>query len=114
MSTSSYRADGGTQRGHLDIAHFITTPQGDIAGRVLVVDDLADTGHTLRAVLERLRAAYPGVVEMRTAVLWVKRGSTFVPDFHVERLADDPWIHQPFETYDSLDIDELLARHEPR
>ena len=37
-------------QGHLDIARFITTPKGEIAGKVLLVDDLADTGHTLRAV----------------------------------------------------------------
>jgi uncharacterized protein len=34
MSTSSYRADAGTVQGHLDIARFITTPKGEIAGRV--------------------------------------------------------------------------------
>ena len=46
MSTSSYRADAGTVQGHLDIARYITTPQGEIAGKVLLVDDLADSGHT--------------------------------------------------------------------
>ena len=52
MSTSSYRADAGTVQGNLDIARFITTPKGEIAGRVLLVDDLADSGHTLKAVIE--------------------------------------------------------------
>ena len=33
MSTSSYRAAAGKVQGHLDIAHYITTPQGQIAGR---------------------------------------------------------------------------------
>ena len=47
MSTSSYRAEAGTVQGHLDIARFITTPKGEIAGRVLLVDDLADSGHTV-------------------------------------------------------------------
>ena len=45
MSTSSYRAEAGTVQGHLDIARFITTPKGEIAGKVLLVDDLADSGH---------------------------------------------------------------------
>jgi hypoxanthine phosphoribosyltransferase len=58
MSTSSYRADAGTVQGHLDIARFITTPKGEIAGRVLLVDDLADTGHTLKAVFEMLKSNY--------------------------------------------------------
>src|SRR6218665_2950417 len=43
MSTSSYRAEAGPVRGHLDIARFITTPRGEIAGKVLLVDDLADS-----------------------------------------------------------------------
>ena len=52
MSTSSYRANAGTVRGNLDIARFITTPNGEIAGRVLLVDDLADSGETLHAVID--------------------------------------------------------------
>src|SRR6201989_2113346 len=51
MSTSSYRAEAGTIQGHLDIAHYITTPRGEIAGKVLLVDDLADSGHPLHKVV---------------------------------------------------------------
>lgn len=111
MSTSSYRAEGGTLRGHLDLARFITTPRGELAGRVLVVDDLADTGHTLSAVLDLLRSRYPAIESMRSAVLWVKASSTFVPDYHVVRLRGDPWIDQPFEAYDAVDVAQLLARY---
>jgi len=111
MSTSSYRAQSGTVRGNLDLARFITTPRGELAGRVLVVDDLADTGHTLSAVIELLRARYPAIESLRSAVLWVKASSTFTPDYHVVRLPDDPWIDQPFETYDATDVEQLLARY---
>ena len=58
MSTSSYRAEAGTVQGNLDIARYITTPKGEIAGKVLLVDDLADTGHTLNAVIHQLRNNY--------------------------------------------------------
>jgi hypothetical protein len=44
MSTSSYRSDAGTIQGRLDMAKYITMPKGELAGRVLLVDDLADTG----------------------------------------------------------------------
>src|ERR1043165_341470 len=44
MSTSSYRAEGGTIQGRLDMAKYITMPKGELAGRVLLVDDLADSG----------------------------------------------------------------------
>src|SRR3990167_9225180 len=98
ISTSSYRADAGTVQEHLDIAKFITTPQGEIAGRVLLVDDLADTGHTLQAVIGMLRENYPAITEMRSAVLWSKASSTFAADYSVEFLPTNPWIHQPFES----------------
>lgn len=110
MSTSSYRANAGTVQGHLDIANFITTPQGEIAGRVLLVDDLADTGHTLDSVMRRLREKYPSITEMRSAVIWTKAQSTFEADYSAEFLPSNPWIHQPFESYDRLRPAELLAK----
>ncbi len=110
MSTSSYRADAGTIQGHLDIARYITTPKGDIAGKVLLVDDLADTGHTLNAVVQMLKNNYAPISELRTAVIWTKGVSGFEPDYSVEFLPTNPWIHQPFETYDSLSPDKLLEK----
>ena len=110
MSTSSYRAESGTVQGHLDIAHYITTPQGEIAGRVLLVDDLADSGHTLHAVVELLKNKDPAITELRSAVIWTKGLSNFTPDYSVEFLPTNPWIHQPFETYDSLRPEKLLEK----
>jgi len=55
MSTSSYRSEGGTLQGHLDIARYITTPKGEI-----------------------------------------------VPT--------NPWIHQPFEAYDTMRPVHLLEK----
>ena len=110
MSTSSYRAEAGTLRGHLDIGRFIATPKGEIAGRVLLVDDLADSGVTLTAVVKRLQESYPPITELRTAVIWSKGISTFRADYSVEDLPTNPWIHQPSEGYDSLTPDKLLKK----
>src|SRR5438067_13497118 len=41
-ATSSYRAEAGEIVRHLDIARHITTPQGQIAGKVLRADGLPD------------------------------------------------------------------------
>jgi hypoxanthine phosphoribosyltransferase len=114
MSTSSYRAQAGTQRGQLDLARFISTPRGEIAGRVLLVDDLADTGHTLRAVVELLRTSYPAITELRSAVLWVKAVSSFTPEYFVEFLPTNPWIHQPFEAYDGVGPEAIAMRVDAR
>ncbi len=110
MSTSSYRAEAGTVQGHLDIAKYITTPQGEIAGRVLLVDDLADSGHTLQAVVKMLRERYSPITELRTAVIWTKGVSAFQPDYSVEYLPTNPWIHQPFEVYDRMRIEDVLDK----
>ena len=99
MSTSSYRSDGGTVQGHLDIARFITTPKGEIAGRVLLVDDLADSKNN-----------YSPITELRSAVIWTKGVSSFTPDFSVEYLPTNPWIHQPFEAYDTTRPANLLEK----
>ena len=77
MSTSSYRADAGTVQGNLDIARFITTPKGEIAGKVLLVDDLADSGHTLIKVIDQLKNNYAPITELRSAVIWTKGVSAF-------------------------------------
>ena len=109
MSTSSYRANAGTVQSHLDIARYITTPKGEIAGKVLLVDDLADSGVTLRAVVDRLRGT-PSIRELRSAVIWTKGVSSYTPDYYVELLPTSPWIHQPFEEYDELRPDGLAKK----
>ena len=111
MSTSSYRDGHGTKQGHLDIAHYITTPKGQIAGRVLLVDDLADSGKTLQAVVDMLRARYPSITDLHSTILWTKGISAFTPDYSVEHLPTSPWIHQPFEMYDGMSVQQLETRH---
>lgn len=110
MSTSSYRAQEGTEQGNLDIARYITTPRGEIAGRVLLVDDLADSGVTLNGVINLLRTQYAPISELRSAVIWTKGVSSFTPDYSVEFLPTNPWIHQPFEGYDSMRPAQLLEK----
>lgn len=109
MSTSSYRAQAGTVQGHLDLAQHITMPRGQLAGRILLVDDLADSGVTIEAVVDRLKRV-PEVTELRSAVLWTKGVSRYKPDYCVEFLETNPWIHQPFEVYDGMTPMGLLKR----
>ena len=97
-------------QGVLDIARYITTPKGEIAGKVLLVDDLADTGKTLKAVIDQLRGDYAPITELRSAVIWTKGVSSFEADYSVEFLPTNPWIHQPFEGYDSMRPEQLIAK----
>ena len=112
LSTHSYTAEGGTIRGELVIAEHMTMTKPRLGDRVLLVDDMVDSGHTLAAVHDELPRRFPHIVEAKTAVLWWKACSVFEPDFFVEYLPDNPWIHQPFEVYDDLDPAKLRKRIE--
>jgi hypoxanthine phosphoribosyltransferase len=110
LSTRSYTAEGGTMRGELVIAEHMTMTQSRLGERVLLVDDMVDSGHTLTAVHGELSRRFPLITELRTAVLWWKARSVFQPDYWVEYLPDSPWIRQPFEMYDKLDPATLAGR----
>lgn len=109
LSTSSYREAIGTEQGALDIAKNITMTQGRMAGKILLVDDLIDTGVTLAAVKAHMQTHYPDVTEVRSAVLWRKGWAKAEPDYCVDLLDNSPWIHQPFEAYDALQPHMLAA-----
>ncbi len=110
LSTHSYAAEGGTLRGELVIAEHMTMTSPRLGERVLLVDDMVDSGVTLATVHKALPERWPVIHSCRTAVLWWNACSTFRPDFYVDYLADNPWIHQPFEVYDTLRPDGLKAR----
>ncbi|MFC3109337.1 phosphoribosyltransferase [Undibacterium arcticum] len=114
LSTSSYRetadAQSNPQRGELDIARNLTLSKGTLSGKVLLVDDLIDSGVTLDKVQRHLSHNFGAVTEVKSAVIWCKAGASMRPDFCAEYLVGDPWIHQPFEEYDALHPHMLSAR----
>ena len=78
----------------------------DISGlNVLVVDDVADSGNSLKVVKEYIDSLGPREVKMAT--LHHKPWSTFEPDFYAESV--DKWIIYPWEPRESIeDIREKL------
>jgi len=82
--------------------------------RVLLVDDLSDTGLTLNKSIEWLKKYEPTkeyINEVKTACLWKKKSSTFEPDFCPVKLDSDPWIVQPTEHYEELSMEEIIKRN---
>ncbi|PLZ02811.1 nicotinate phosphoribosyltransferase [Burkholderia sp. WAC0059] len=110
LATSSYREEAGMRQGELDIARYITTTHGELAGNVLLVDDLVDSGVTLSRVQQHLKERYPAVTGVRTAVLWYKGCSSVKPDYFAQHLPASPWIHQPFEAWDTVRPQQLRER----
>ena len=85
--------------------------------RVLLVDDLSDTGLTLNKSIEWLKQYEPVknyIKEIKTACLWKKKSSSFTPDFCPVRLNSDPWIIQPTEHYEELNIEEIVSKQKKR
>lgn len=66
--------------------------------RVLVVDDVSDTGHSLRVVSAHLRTRGAGKVKVCT--LYLKPGSVFTPHFYARKTSK--WIIFPWERLESI------------
>ena len=82
--------------------------------KVLLIDDLSDTGLTLNKSIEWLKKYEPTknfIKEVKTACLWKKKSSTFEPDFCSVKLESDPWIVQPTEHFEELSIKEIIEKH---
>tara|TARA_Y200000002_G_scaffold196559_1_gene162366 strand:- start:2 stop:550 length:549 start_codon:yes stop_codon:yes gene_type:complete len=81
--------------------------------KVLLVDDLSDTGLTLNKSIEWLKKYQPiknQIQEIKTACLWKKKSSKFLPDFCPIKLDNDPWIVQPTEHYEEISINEVIEK----
>ena len=82
--------------------------------KVLLVDDLSDTGLTLNKSIEWLKKYDPikdHIQEIKTACLWKKKSSTFTPDFCPVMLDSDPWIVQPTEHFEEIRIEDIKKKH---
>jgi len=109
MSVESYHGDGvKDEQGSIVFGNSLAKTSPNIGSKVLLVDDLADSGRTLEKCVKWLEH-YHGffIDELKTATLWTKGLSTFTPDYFIELLPNDPWIHQPFEKYETMFIEEL-------
>lgn len=111
LAISSYSGSGDKLRGSLKIASNLTAIGDRLGSRILLVDDLVDSGISLEQSIGWLKQHYSAdIQEIRTAVLWYKACSKFKPDYYIDYLPDNPWIHQPFEIYDQLKIEELSKK----
>jgi uncharacterized protein len=106
LYASSYGGTNNQLRGELKIATNLAMTTETLGDRVLLVDDLADSGITLEKSLLWLHDRY-SITEIRSAVIWYKEASILKPDYYVEYLPDNPWIHQPFERYERITPKDL-------
>jgi uncharacterized protein len=68
--------------------------------KILIIDDVTDTGDTLRATLDYINAM--GAGEIKTGVMQHKTCSTVMPDFYAELIAEWRWIIYPWAAHEDL------------
>jgi len=103
-----YLAPGITARKPV-ISQAIMVPVKGV--NVLVVDDVADTGESLKVAVEHLDVC--GAKAIRTATLYYKPQSILKPDFFI--IQTEQWIIFPWERLESTRrmLDEAEKRGEP-
>lgn len=67
---------------------------------ILIIDDVTDTGETLRAALNYVKSLEAG--ETKTGVMQHKTTSSVVPDFYADVIMDWRWIIYPWAAYEDL------------
>jgi uncharacterized protein len=99
-SLASVRAESyvgiGEAKSHPDLAQVLST---DVAGKsVLVVDEVADSGRSLKLVVDHVMEQ--GAREVKTVVLYVKSCCGFKPDFYGAETGC--WVVFPWELKETL------------
>ena len=112
LATSSYGGPKAQVRGSIKLANYLTMTADNLGSHVLLADDLVDSGISLKESVLWLQDRYAAEIkQLRTAVIWYKAASFFKPDYYVDYLQDNPWIHQPFEVYEQMKPADLLLQN---
>ena len=110
LSVESYKGEGiKNKRGAITFSRDLAKTSPNIGSKVLLVDDLSDSGITLKKSIDWLEHFYGFYLEepIRTAVLFHKAVSSFEPNYYIDYLEDSPWIHMPFEKYETTNIKDF-------
>jgi len=113
MDVASFRIEhylsGARQQRAARVRHPLTRKVDGL--RVLVVDDVGDTGDTFVAAMRHLRTrGKPAAI--RTAVLHYKAGCRYRPDFCARELATWHWITYPWAVIE--DVSGFIGRMKHR
>jgi uncharacterized protein len=108
LSVQSYGGEDLRKRGNLTFSDHLSMTTLNLGNKILLVDDLVDSGASLEKTITWLNDHYPNTIkELKTAVIWYKSCSNFAPDYYVDYLRDNPWLVQPFEKYEKMNIQDL-------
>ncbi len=83
---NSIHYDDTKKLDHVKVFNIPHLPQNR---RVLVVDDIVDSGESLHEIMEQLQKLYPKTI-FKTGVIFYKKKAIFTADFNVKEAHD--WI----------------------
>ena len=116
LAVESYSGKGiEDEQGDIVFSREMSSIAPNMGGRILLCDDLSDTGITFNKSIDWLKKYGPirdKIEDIKTATLWKKKKSTFEPDYCAVKLPDNPWIVQPFEVYEEVRIEDLIKKHQ--
>ena len=115
LAVESYSGKGiEDEQGDIVFSREMSSIAPNMGGRILLCDDLSDTGITFEKSIDWLKQYVPiknKIEDIKTATLWKKKKSTFDPDYCAVKLPDNPWIVQPFEIYEEIKIEDIIKKH---
>ena len=115
LAVESYSGKGiEDEQGDIVFSREMSSIVPNMGGRILLCDDLSDTGITFNKSIDWLKKYKPikdKIEDIKTATLWKKKKSTFNPDYCAVNLPDNPWIVQPFEIYEEIRIEDIKKKH---
>tara|TARA_B100001741_G_C16377705_1_gene516302 strand:- start:274 stop:798 length:525 start_codon:yes stop_codon:yes gene_type:complete len=115
LAVESYSGKGiEDEQGDIVFSREMSSIAPNMGGRILLCDDLSDTGITFNKSIDWLKSYGPikdKIEDIKTATLWKKKKSSFEPDFCAVKLQDNPWIVQPFEIYEEVRIEDLIKKY---
>ncbi len=86
FTVNSVLYDGEVRRSHAKLTNL---PELDGFRRVLILDDIVDSGETLKSVLRVLHERYPNT-DFKSAAIYFKQGAIITPDYYLKEA--DAWI----------------------
>lgn len=112
MNLASFKIEHyrGTQKKKRVVVRY-PIGQGVAGNKVLLVDDVCDTGDTFAVAMKHLEERIDPT-EIRTAVIHYKKTSSFIPDYYARRMVKWRWIIYPWAVAE--DISEFIRQMQPR
>jgi uncharacterized protein len=68
--------------------------------KLLVVDDLSDSGNTLSYIKQQLNQLHTTACDIKIATLFIKSKTSLIPDFYSSEYQNETWLVFPWETDD--------------